>query len=153
MKTHKDIVLIDHIGVDLWTAAEAWKALYTNAMVQGGDDVFGGAGYAVLQFIGPHGARPIEIARKLGVSRQAVQQLIDMLIEDGIVTRDPDPRDRRAKIVRLTDIGAEAHWRGNRIKAQIEHTLIQALGTERVARMKEDLAAATQVLRSTDEIT
>lgn len=140
------VKLIDHIGVDLWTAAEAWKAAYTEAMVRTGHGFFEGAGYAVLQFVGPKGARPAEIARRLGVSRQAVQQLIDALEQDGIVTRDPDPEDRRAKIVRLTDVGAKAHWSGNIVKGEIEAKLIEALGGDRVDRLKADLTEVGKVL-------
>ena len=138
-----DIELIDHIGVDLWAAADAWKAAYTAAMVNAGHTAFGGAGFAILQFVGPHGARPAEIARKLGVSRQAVQQLIDTLEHDGIVTRVPDPEDGRAKIVRLTASGAEAHQLGNRVKARIEAALTEELGADTMVALKRDLARVT----------
>lgn len=140
------IRLIDHIGVDLWSAADAWKAAYTDAMVDDGFGYFAGAGSAILQFLGPQGARPAKVAQRLGITRQAVQQLIDTLEADGIVERTPDPNDGRAKIVRLTAKGAEAHWRGNIAKAALEARVKKALGAEGLARLKSDLARVTQTL-------
>ena len=151
MTKRSNIKLIDHIGVDLWAAADAWKAAYTGAMVRAGYSHFAGSGAAILQFIGPSGARPADIARRLGVSRQAVQQMIDALEADGVVLRSPDPDDGRGKIVRLTDKGAEAHWRGNIEKAEIEGKLVNALGTARVQQLKADLARITDLLGETDK--
>lgn len=140
------IQLIDHIGVDLWAAADAWKACYTQHMTGDGYGYFGGAGFAILQFVGPNGARPAEIARRLGISRQAVQQLIDSLEVDGVVTRHPDPEDGRAKIVRLTDKGAKAHWSGNIVKAEIEQRVLAELGAQRLDTLKAELSRVTEIL-------
>ena len=47
-----------------------------------------------------------EIARILGVSRQAVQRLADVLEKEGLIAYADNPRHRRAKLVALTDEGA-----------------------------------------------
>lgn len=150
MTKRSDLKLIDHIGVDLWAAAGAWKAAYTSAMVLAGYPHFAGSGAAIVQFIGPRGARPADIARRLGVSRQAVQQMIDALEAGGVVVRAPDPDDGRGKILRLTDKGAEAHWRGNIEKAEIEAKLARALGAARLQQLKTDLARIADLLDETD---
>ncbi len=151
MSDSNTIKLIDHIGVDLWAAADAWKAAYTKKMVNAGHSHFGGAGAAILPYIGPKGARPSSIAKRLGVTRQAVQQLIDALERDGVVTRDTDPEDGRAKIVRLTDLGARAHWSGNIVKAEIESGLVAELGAERIETLKAELSAVTALLKGKTE--
>ncbi|MEL7459488.1 MAG: MarR family transcriptional regulator [Pseudomonadota bacterium] len=151
MTDRSDIKLIDHIGVDLWAAADAWKAHYTSAMVRAGYAHFATSGAAILQFIGPRGARPADLARQLGISRQAVQQLIDTLEIDGVVTRAPDPADGRGKIIRLTDKGTKAHWRGNIVKAKIESELTEAIGPEGLQRLKDDLARITAILAGTHD--
>ncbi|MEL7025730.1 MAG: MarR family transcriptional regulator [Pseudomonadota bacterium] len=142
-----DIELIDHIGVDLWAAAEAWKTLYTDVMVEQGYGFFGGAGFAILQFIGPSGARPADVARRMGISRQAVQQLVDALEYDGVVERVPDPEDRRGKRIKLTKIGADAHRAGNAVKRQIEDQLRDALGPGGLTALKAGLRQSCAELR------
>ena len=43
--------------------------------------------------------RPIEIARSLGLTRQAINQAIAQLMEKGLVKLEDDTGDRRCKIV------------------------------------------------------
>jgi DNA-binding MarR family transcriptional regulator/catechol 2,3-dioxygenase-like lactoylglutathione lyase family enzyme len=51
----------------------------------------------------------------LGVSKQAVSQVVDTLVNRGYLERDPDPSDRRRITLTVTDRGqevVEAVWRG-----------------------------------------
>lgn len=47
------------------------------------------------------GTRQTVIAQRLGISKQAVAQLVDELVEMGSLERVPDPSDGRAKLVRF----------------------------------------------------
>src|ERR1700743_546355 len=47
-----------------------------------------------------------EIARLLGLSRQAVQRLADLLEEEGLISYAENPRHQRAKLAVLTEKGA-----------------------------------------------
>ena len=49
--------------------------------------------------------RAAELARVLGVSRQAIQQQINELEREDLVTQIPDPNDRRAQRIFLTENG------------------------------------------------
>ncbi len=49
--------------------------------------------------------RPVEIARSLGISRQAVHVTLTQIAELGMISFAPDPGDKRSKIVVLTEIG------------------------------------------------
>lgn len=49
--------------------------------------------------------RPSDIARNLGLSRQAVHNTINQMVQLGIVRLDVDPGDRRHMIVSLTELG------------------------------------------------
>jgi len=49
--------------------------------------------------IDSEGSRITDIAAKLGITKQAVGQLVDDLEEWGVVERRPDPSDGRAKLV------------------------------------------------------
>lgn len=47
-----------------------------------------------------------QIARALGVARQGVQRLTDVLENEGLITYADNPQHQRAKLVRLTEEGA-----------------------------------------------
>ncbi|MEM6558593.1 MAG: MarR family transcriptional regulator [Myxococcota bacterium] len=52
---------------------------------------------ALFPHISLEGSRLTELASSLGISKQAVAQLVDELVEMGVLVRKPDPDDRRAK--------------------------------------------------------
>ncbi len=64
--------------------------------------------------------RPSDIARNLGVSRQAIHSTINQMVKLGMVELAPDPDDRRHMIVSLTETGArmrqdaQADWGDNK---------------------------------------
>jgi DNA-binding MarR family transcriptional regulator len=47
-----------------------------------------------------------QIARAWSFARQSVQRIADALEQDGLVTYEPNPDHRRAKLVQLTSAGA-----------------------------------------------
>ena len=51
------------------------------------------------------GTRLTELAQKAGMSKQAMGDLVDQCEAWDLVTRAPDPRDARARIVRFTPTG------------------------------------------------
>ncbi|MEV6766908.1 MarR family transcriptional regulator [Streptomyces sp. NPDC051105] len=52
--------------------------------------------------------RPGELAQRLGVEASHVTRTVQQLQRSGYVTRVPDPDDRRAQRIELTDAGREA---------------------------------------------
>ena len=86
------------------------------------------------------GTRLTEIARRLGHSKQSVAQLVDELVEMGILERVPDPNDGRAKLVRFLG-GAEALSRGVRVLIDLEAEIAEALGRGEFDRLHRSLAA------------
>ncbi len=48
---------------------------------------------------------PADLAEMAGVTRATMTGLIDTLEKDGLVRREPDPHDRRAMLVHLTEAG------------------------------------------------
>lgn len=71
--------------------------------------------------------RPAELARRLGISRQAVQQLLADMQERKLIVLKPDPEDARAKVVRYNprgqDIGRTTMIALERLDAAIEERL------------------------------
>src|SRR4051812_49203336 len=62
---------------------------------------------ALLPHIDVEGTRISELARRLGVSKQAVSELIDDLEAAGVVKRSTDPDDARARRVAFTPRGRQ----------------------------------------------
>ena len=51
------------------------------------------------------GSRLTELAERAGMSKQAMGDLVDQCEAWGLVTREADPRDARARVVRFTPTG------------------------------------------------
>jgi DNA-binding MarR family transcriptional regulator len=52
-----------------------------------------------------HGTRLTTLADKAGMSKQAMGDLVDQCEAWGLVTREADPRDARARVVKFTPTG------------------------------------------------
>ena len=94
-----------------------------------------GAGYpqqpkhsAVFAQISPDGSRLTELARKAGMTPQAMGELVDELVDLGYVLRRPDPDDGRAKLIVLTKRGRDAVAVGRQTVKGIEEQLTEILG-------------------------
>lgn len=75
--------------------------------------------------------RPSDIARNLGVSRQAVHSTINQMVKLGIVRLDVDPDDRRHMIVSLTELGARMRKDAQRSMDALTAQIADRLGQDR----------------------
>lgn len=98
----------------------------------------------------PAGVRITELARRLGVTKQAVQQLVADMLEAGVVKVLDDPDDARAKRVVLTDIGVNAMQHGTGILLAIERELSAKLGEQKTRRLHALLSELLPVLEGRD---
>ena len=110
-----------------------------NALKQKGWPTITRAQSLVFVNIGEGVTRPSDIASRVGVTRQAIHQTINELVEMGFLKLEPDPRDRRAKVVVFTETGAKIG--GDEVDAlqQIEQSLSSRIGGERVLALREAL--------------
>ena len=112
--------MIDHLGWRLWRAARLWKIEFDSRMQAAGHGWFTEARSALLAHVGAKGSRQSDLVTRMGLTKQAVQQLVDELQAEGIVTRQPDKSDARAKLVVLTRKGGAAARAANEVKRAIE---------------------------------
>ena len=87
----------------------------------------------------PEGARLTQMAERAQMTKQAMGELIDDLVGLGLVTRVPDPDDKRAKIVRFTAKGLRAAETGRRLYEDIERDLARRLGRAEMKLVREAL--------------
>ena len=91
---------------------------------------------AVLQFPGPDGVRPITLAERAGMSKQAMNQLLRSLEAIGYLARSDAPDEGRARIVRLTKRGRAAYAKIHEILRDIEREWSTELGPKQFAQLK-----------------
>ncbi|MBF6297771.1 MarR family transcriptional regulator [Nocardia amamiensis] len=73
------------------------------------------------------------IAREMGITRQSVQRIADLLVDKGLAEYRPNPAHRRAKLVAVTDAGLAAVRRINPQHAAMSKRLAAELGPEQLA--------------------
>jgi len=135
-----------HIGQVLWVPYRAHLVrLHTALAAAGYPDIQPTHGNNVFRHLHSEGSRITEIAEQAQVTKQQIGNLVDYLEERGYVERVPDPRDGRAKLVRLTAKGRELEGAAEATLDQLEEELSVRLGAEKMAHLRqllEELEAA-----------
>jgi DNA-binding MarR family transcriptional regulator len=91
------------------------------------------------------GLRLTDIAARAGITAQSAGELVDDLESKGYLERRPDPVDRRAKRIYLTERGRKSTRRGKRAQAEVENSLAELLGEQRYRLLRgilEEIIAA-----------
>ena len=86
------------------------------------------------------GLRLTDLAEGAGMAPQSIGELVDQLEELGMVERRPDPDDRRAKRVFLTDKAREAQQAARDAVQRSDERIADAIGSDRLAQLKSELA-------------
>lgn len=88
---------------------------FNGGLLAAGDALVGDLGLtsARWQVLGAVALSPVplpvaHVARNMGLSRQAVQRLVDDMRAEGLVRLDPNPHHRRAALVVMTEAGRAA---------------------------------------------
>ena len=101
-----------------------------------GFDDFDRAYFAVFRYPGPQGARPTDIAARLGMSKQALNYLLRELERLGYLEREPHPDDLRSKRIVLTRRGVAAIGVIRDAVAEVEASWEQRLGPKRFDQLR-----------------
>ena len=91
---------------------------------------------AVLQYPGPDGCRPLELARRAAISKQAMNQLLKSLEQHGYVSREDANDDLRSRRVQLTKRGRAVSKQMIELLEAIEAEWRGALGASRFDELK-----------------
>ncbi len=83
--------------------------------------------------------RPIELAKNLGVSRQAMHQTIQEMVKIGLLQVENDPNDRRAKVVSFHPDSLDIMTDALEALHAIEHDLADRIGKRRLQQMRSTL--------------
>jgi DNA-binding MarR family transcriptional regulator len=88
------------------------------------------------------------IAREIGITRQSVQRIADILVQQGLAQYEPNPEHRRAKLLRPTDEGHAAIRRLSPAHAALAKRVAKELGVEEFRRTLDTLTRLSEVLDS-----
>jgi DNA-binding MarR family transcriptional regulator len=85
------------------------------------------------------GMRPTELADQVGISKQAMNDLLRQLEERGYVELQPEPADRRAKLIALTSRGAALADLTRTAAQQVSDEWSRAVGPRRFDAFRKTL--------------
>ena len=114
----KDRLLDQHLAEEDITAAQA-KALFK------------------MHFFNIN--RPSDICKSLGVDGGAVTRMLDRLEKKELITRSPDPSDRRSLLIAVTDKGREVIDRAMPLAVNAQKELVSALTDDEIQQLKQIL--------------
>jgi len=114
---------------DLGWAVRMLSTAFSRTAIGAVEELPGGPrGYLVLVALSV-GEPPTQLvlAGQVSLDRTVMTYLLDDLEAAGLVARQPDPRDRRARLVGLTDAGRDAVTQARRKIAEAEHFVLADL--------------------------
>lgn len=86
------------------------------------------------------------IARAMGLTRQAVQRIVDLLAQQGLVMFQPNPQHLRAKLVLLTEAGIDAVAGAEQAVAPIDRAIVDRIGPDRIREAIVTLQAMVAII-------
>lgn len=102
---------------------------------------------AVFEYLDGAGTTVSTLAERARMTKQAMAELVHRLEHLGYVVRIPDPSDRRAKLVVLTDRGRHLVAVVQARIPELERRIDDLLGSARARDLRADLASLRQAAR------
>ena len=99
---------------------------------------------SVMQYPGPEGLRPSELAARTRMTRQAMNYLLGEMERLGYLKRVSDESDQRTKRIRVTPRGRAAGAAMREIVLEVEAEWAQQLGPRNFAKLRDLLAELNQ---------
>ncbi len=96
---------------------------------------------SLLPHIDLDGTRVTDLARRLGVTKQATSQLVDELVDLGMLERVIDPSDARAKLVRFSRRGRQGLFEGLETLRELEDEIQRRVGDAKMRVFHEVLTS------------
>ena len=131
----------------------SWMDVFMHRSMRGWSQYAKSTGLSMPQFSimmqlhhkGPCGLS--EISERFEVSPAAASQLAEKLVQSGLVQRDEDPRDRRAKLLNLTKKGSELIQQGIEERYLWMNELAGKLTADERVQISEALDILTRAAR------
>jgi DNA-binding MarR family transcriptional regulator len=119
-----------------------WKQIFAGVVAAGYEDV-SPAHIGLFRYPGLDRQRPTELADQLQITKQSVNDLLGQLEHHGYLTREPDPKDGRARVVRLTAKGRRLQRTIHGQAQASEQRIADTLGPRRFTQLQRALEDLT----------
>ena len=144
-------------SVQFTQAIRSWMDIFMNRSMRGWGRFAKSAGLSMPQFgllmqmhhKGDCGMS--EVSERFDITPAAASQLVDKLVQGGLVQRVEDPNDRRAKLLNLTDKGKELIQQGIQERYRWVDELGSKLSAEERTQISEALNIMTRVAQDLEE--
>jgi DNA-binding MarR family transcriptional regulator len=118
-----------NIGFLLAKASKRWNELLAERFAEGGfPEVRPSYGSVLVPLLEEDGLRMGELARRSRLSKQTMTTMVRLVERDGLVARRPDPDDRRAARVYLTERAKAFQPIAEETLAELDETVVKRLG-------------------------
>lgn len=136
----------DNLGFLLAKASQRWNERLAERLRQAGfPEVRPSFGSVLVPLLEEDGLRMGELAARARLSKQAMTTLVRSVEDAGLVVREPDPTDRRAALVRLTE-------RGRTFRPVAEQALLELDDRLRASLDEAELDRLAHALRKVVEL-
>lgn len=85
-----------------------------------------------------------QVSERFEITPAAASQLVEKLVQSGLIKRDEDPHDRRAKVLNITDKGRELIQRGIEERYRWMDDLAKYLSADEKDKVSEALTTLTE---------
>jgi DNA-binding MarR family transcriptional regulator len=119
--------------------------LYAGVVAAGYDDL-NAAHVALWRYPGLEGQRPSQLADRVGITKQSVNDLLGHLERRGYLSRVPDVADGRARVIRLTARGRRLEQAIYLEAGSAELRIAETLGPLRFTQLHRSLELLTEAL-------
>jgi len=92
-----------------------------------------------------------EVSERFEITPAGASQLVDKLVQSGLIRREEDPQDRRAKSLKLTDKGKELIEQGIEERYRWVELLVSTLTAEERSKVNEVLIILTKAAQEAEE--
>lgn len=107
--------------------------------------VLGAIGYSPMPLPVAH------LARNMGLSRQSVQRVVDLLAGRDMIRYKANPHHQRAKLVVLTAVGRAALDAAEAAEAPLDRAVLMRIGAERIAAAVRVLTEMNKLLAGSED--
>jgi DNA-binding MarR family transcriptional regulator len=144
--------LSPHVGAML-RAVWQWvrDQLYAGVVAAGYDDL-NAAHVGLWRYPGLDGLRPSQLADRVGITKQSVNDLLGHLEQHRYLLRVPDPADGRARVIQLTSRGRRLAQTIYTEAGAAELRIAQILGPRRFAQLRSSLELLTEQLGGSQNV-
>ncbi|PZM09601.1 MarR family winged helix-turn-helix transcriptional regulator [Rhizobium tubonense] len=94
---------MDSLAFLVTDCARLMRAAFERRILTAGLELTAGEARTLIQVAAMNGSRQLDIASRMGLEPMTVSAFLDKLQARGLIERQPDPCDRRAKRIMLSD--------------------------------------------------